>query len=256
MEKPEPTSLDTTPQTIQKMSKRKRKKIEKQKRWLERKDEFLEKRKKKRKEYKMKRRQREKAEIKKLIETGNFVSRPNNRKLKIKALSKIRDSPLLIIDSSFENDIEERPLKSLIKQYGHVNSIMKKNEKIFRVEITGIQEKSLAMINECFGDKWVVRSFKEDYLEMLSKKDKRDCWGQPLEVYDHPLQKLGIQEKVSSNKIETEKNEKNNGSAILDKKDTSEDQNIFDLEMQKKIKDKLVYLTGDAEENMDELDER
>ena len=179
---------------------------------MEQKDEFIKLRREKRKKQKIARKLRIKNEVKTI---ENYIPRPNNKKLKLRAIEKIKSSPLLIIDSSFEKDVDEKTLKSLMRQYAHINALMKKNDKIFRVELTGIESSSKEILKEYLADRWIVPCFKEQYLEKFSKNIITDSWGNKVQPYECPSQPI----------------------------DSS-------------FKDKLVYLTGDATEEMTELDER
>ena len=200
---------------LAKMSKRKRKKIQKQKRWLEQKDEILRLRREKRKQKKLERRNRQKATNLEAKKTGTYIPRPNNKKLKQIATEKIKSSPILIIDSSYEDKLDPKSLNSLLKQYSHLNALMKKNDRIFRVEISGIGAETKSILKTKYADKWIIPCFEQDYIQKLSDQPELDCWGNRLEPYECPSQSFPMA-----------------------------------------VKERLVYLSGDASEDMDALDDR
>ena len=223
MEKPTP-KVPEVAKTIKapkpspiKLSKNRLKKLAKQKVWESRKEELVAKRKQKRKAKKIRKRiAKKEAKLAaeknpELIIEKPYV--PSKRFKKKLAKAKIPEAPLLIIDSSFEKVVDPSTLKSLTSQYSHINAIMRDHEKIFRVEITGLQEESIKLLKIKHPESWLVRGFTEDYVDVLQNGIRQDM--------------LGMQ--------------------VLERGCTT--QNLADF----KTED-LIYLSGDAEEEMGDID--
>jgi hypothetical protein len=175
---------------------------------MENKDKYLQMRKEKRKQLKLKKKIQKKAKPTDPLKVGK-----SRKTIKSEANKKLSDSPILIIDSSFESKMEDKWLKSLMNQYQHINALLKNNEKILRVEITGLEDQCLEILKNKQADKWLLKLFKENYLEKFQNKITKDVYGNEVEPYQ---QQTALE---------------------------------FDIK-------NLIYLSGDAEEEMESFDDK
>ena len=166
------------------LSKKAKKRLEKEKQWEKSKGQRVEKRKLMRENKKTKR-QDLKKEIEEKETLGEDVSELQeklkdskqnriNKDEKEKLHEKMKVGSKIIIDCNFEEHMKDKELNSLVTQFSHFLSDNKNSEKPINVILTGVgpRLKQQLVKREAYKwNAWLSQIYDEDYNKMFDKKD-------------------------------------------------------------------------------------
>lgn len=107
-------------------------------------------------------------ERKKVNEKKISEPKQNKKVLRLNARTKSKDAPIVVIDASFESLLEQKSLVSFVNQLGQCNFTIKHSEKPFQLYITGVEEKTLSLLEARDYTKWVMNFSTQNYNELFS----------------------------------------------------------------------------------------